>query len=74
MSDKEIISVLMAQNERLLNVLEKFAEQNTNIVVNSYNGSSAQSKIEREYGMELYHNNNCNGNQATKDSHINEVK
>lgn len=64
MSDKEIIKVLMAQNERLINVLEKFAEQNTNIVVNSYNGSSAQCD----------NNNNCNGNQAAKDSNINEVK
>lgn len=43
MTDKEVIRLLTEQNERLLKVLEKFAEQDTHIVVNSYNGSNAHA-------------------------------
>ena len=46
MTDKQIIEILQQQNERLLQILEKFAdkEQHVNVVVNSYNGSEAQIK------------------------------
>lgn len=43
MTDKEVITMLLEQNAKLMGILEKFAEQPTNIVVNSYNGSNATS-------------------------------
>ena len=41
MSETEVITLLKEQNARLLTILEKFAEKDINIVVNSYNGASA---------------------------------
>lgn len=38
---KQQNELLIRQNERLLLVLEAFANRDTNVVVNSYNGSSA---------------------------------
>lgn len=46
MTDKEVIKLLNEQNERLLNILEKFAEKDINIVVNSYNGASALNSVD----------------------------
>ena len=46
MSENEVITLLREQNERLLNILEKFAEKEINIVVNSYNGASAQNSVD----------------------------
>lgn len=43
MSETEVITLLKEQNARLLTILEKFAEKDINIVVNSYNGASASS-------------------------------
>ena len=47
MSENEVITLLREQNERLLNILEKFAEKDINIVVNSYNGASAQTNLDQ---------------------------
>lgn len=47
MSENEVITLLREQNLRLLSILEKFAEKDINIVVNSYNGSSAQSHLDQ---------------------------
>ena len=45
MTDKQIIEILQQQNERLLQILQKFAdkEQHVNVVVNSYNGGRADA-------------------------------
>lgn len=46
MTDKEIIELLVAQNNRLMEVIEKFATQEVRItnVVNSYNTTSAEAQ------------------------------
>lgn len=46
MKHEEIIKLLTEQNERLLTILEKFAEKDINIVVNSYNGAYGDSCVE----------------------------
>ena len=46
MKHEEVIELLTKQNERLLNILEKFAEKDINIVVNSYNGAYGESSVD----------------------------
>lgn len=46
MKHEEVIELLTKQNERLLTILEKFAEKDINIVVNSYNGAYGESNVE----------------------------
>lgn len=46
MSETEVINLLREQNERLLTILEKFAEKEINIVENSYNGASALTNLD----------------------------
>lgn len=48
MSDKEIIEMLMKQNERLMQIIENYSKQETKVIndikVNSYNGSQATAE------------------------------
>lgn len=43
MEEKEIINMLIKQNNRLMQILEKFADKDINVVVNSYNGASTDA-------------------------------
>lgn len=71
MSESEMIEILKEQNERLLSILEKFAEKDINIhtIVNSYNGSASQSSLnateEHKEKINNYHDtaNNFNVKQ-----------
>lgn len=68
MSDKQVIEILTQQNERLLQILEKFAgkEQHVNVVVNSYNGSEAQVKNTSKTSNGGVSNSNELNNQKTE--------
>lgn len=46
MTDKEIIELLVAQNNKLMTIIEKFAEKDiiVNSTVNSYNNASAEAQ------------------------------
>lgn len=46
MTHEQVIKLLTEQNERLLTILEKFAEKDINIVVNSYNGAYGESAVD----------------------------
>lgn len=46
MTHEQVIKLLTEQNERLLTILEKFAEKDINIVVNSYNGAYGDSSVD----------------------------
>ena len=46
MKHEEVIQLLREQNERLLTILEKFADKDINIVVNSYNGAYGESSVD----------------------------
>lgn len=66
MTEKEIIKLLQKQNARLLTILEKFAEKDTNIVVNSYNGAASYSTLDdSEEHKETISNSTNNGYHTT---------
>lgn len=50
MNENQVIEMLIKQNERLMAIIEKFADKDQKIIndikVNSYNGSSATSEAE----------------------------
>lgn len=59
---KQQNELLIQQNERLLKVLEAFANKDTNIVVNSYNGSQANADANTHGSNIAVGNNDTCGN------------
>lgn len=48
MNEQEIIALLVKQNEKLMTIIEKFAEKELKVVVNSYNNTSSCADIENK--------------------------
>lgn len=66
MTDKEIIEMLVAQNNRLMSILEAFASKDTKVVVNSYNGSNAEATAPTNNSNTDQHAKNLNTGKADK--------
>lgn len=68
MTDKEIIEMLLAQNNRLMQVIEAFASKDiiVNSTVNSYNGSNASATAPTNNSNTDQHAKNLNTGKAEK--------
>lgn len=67
---KQQNELLKTQNERLLSILEAFAHQDTNIVINSYNGSSAYADNNSKTSSKADSSANSNANHPAPSNTI----
>lgn len=61
MTDEKIIQLLTEQNAKLMQIIEAFASKGINVVVNSYNGSTAEANAN---GAKATNATNANGGKA----------
>ena len=70
MTEKEIIEMLLAQNDRLMKVIETFANKEIKMIndikVNSYNGSNASAIAPTNNSNTDQHAKNLNTGKADK--------